>query len=258
MMRLKQFYLPAVFFGICAAVCVGQPAAQMPAGRESVASAGMTVQDVIRLAKAGVSEDLIIAQMRAKHASFDLTADQLLALKRASVSDRVIRAMLELPAPTALPHQRATVARASDPAAAPVATAPGPAKVGPVVAKTNPAVLPAKTTATLPVRTAAQSGPAAWVSHNDPSGFTLKIPPGWNVPAERHAGKIQIQGPDGQRVVIWPMFIDDQQLDGRGAGVLVGQLARRVDSDMSWEAPKLAGDTARVFAHGRTSGAALL
>ena len=34
----------------------------------------MTVEDVVTLAKAGVSEEVILAQIRAKHASFDLTA----------------------------------------------------------------------------------------------------------------------------------------------------------------------------------------
>jgi hypothetical protein len=54
----------------------------------------MTVQDIIKLSKAGVSDDTIIEQIRAKHQSFDLSTDQLLQLKAAQVSERVIQVMI--------------------------------------------------------------------------------------------------------------------------------------------------------------------
>lgn len=46
----------------------------------------MTINDVIRLSKAGLSDDLIIEQIKKKGQRFDLSTDQLIQLKAASVS----------------------------------------------------------------------------------------------------------------------------------------------------------------------------
>jgi hypothetical protein len=56
---------------------------------------GLTVDDVIRMSKAGLSDDIIIQQVRKQAPHFDLSADQLIQLKSARVSDRVINAMIE-------------------------------------------------------------------------------------------------------------------------------------------------------------------
>jgi hypothetical protein len=92
--------------------------------------AGMTVTDVIKLSKAGLSEDIIIEQIRKNGKPFQLTTGQLIQLKTASVSSRVVQfmfypAQVEVPADTlsataskaaaALP---ATVSAAKVPAAA--------------------------------------------------------------------------------------------------------------------------------------------
>jgi hypothetical protein len=55
----------------------------------------MTVQDVIKLSKAGIGDDLIIQQIKKKNHPFDLSTDQLIELKAASVSKRVIQAMID-------------------------------------------------------------------------------------------------------------------------------------------------------------------
>jgi len=60
----------------------------------------MTVNDVIKLSKAGLSDDTIIQQLRKKGQHFDLTTDQLIQLKQAHVSERVIQEMIN-PAPGA-------------------------------------------------------------------------------------------------------------------------------------------------------------
>jgi hypothetical protein len=54
----------------------------------------MTVQDVIKLSKAGLSDDTIIEQIRTKRQPFELSTDQLLQLKAAKVSERVIQVMI--------------------------------------------------------------------------------------------------------------------------------------------------------------------
>ena len=62
----------------------------------------MTVNDVIKLSKAGLSDDTIIQQLRKKGQHFDLTTDQLIQLKQAHVSERVIQEMIN-PAKAAVP-----------------------------------------------------------------------------------------------------------------------------------------------------------
>ena len=77
----------------------------------------MTVNDVIKLSKAGLSDDLIIQQIRKKNQAFDLSTDQLLQLKAAHVSERVIQIMIDprkdtVQAPAINPSPQATSAEA--------------------------------------------------------------------------------------------------------------------------------------------------
>ncbi len=63
----------------------------------------MTVQDVIKLSKAGFSDDLIIEQIKKKQQHFDLTTDQLLQLKAGHVSERVVRYLINPASAVAVP-----------------------------------------------------------------------------------------------------------------------------------------------------------
>ena len=57
-------------------------------------SAGsLSVDDVIKLSKAGFDDDVIIQKIKKQGQPFDLTTDQLIQLKSASVSSRVIQVM---------------------------------------------------------------------------------------------------------------------------------------------------------------------
>jgi hypothetical protein len=58
---------------------------------------GVSLDDVIRMSRAGLSDDIIIQQVRKRYQPFDLSPDQLIQLKTAHVSDRVIQAMSEAP-----------------------------------------------------------------------------------------------------------------------------------------------------------------
>ena len=62
----------------------------------------LSVEDVVKMTKAGLSDDVVVSEIRKSGHSFDLTPDQLISLKTAKVSDRVIQAMLE-PAKSGLP-----------------------------------------------------------------------------------------------------------------------------------------------------------
>ncbi len=232
----KLFRARPLVFALLMSACIGcaQPGAKSASSRPGKAGTRMTVEDVVRLAQAGMSDDVILAQIRAKHQSFDLTADQLIQLKSAKVSERVIRVMLDMPG-----------ADSARPAAAPA------------FAAQLAASQPATTSATAATTVMSASAPQ-WVSHRDPMGFSISVPRDWNVHADAQAGRVNIQGPRGQQAVIWPMFIPRQQLDARAAGTVVSQLARRVNAKMAWGTPKLTGDTARVFARGDTSGAAFM
>ena len=86
---------------VCSPASAGQAASHSKAG---TAHSALTVEDIIRLAKAGLSEDIIIQQIRKNRRAFDLSTQQLIALKAANVSDRIIQVMLdpskaEMPAP---------------------------------------------------------------------------------------------------------------------------------------------------------------
>ena len=91
-----------------------------PQHKEAQSKEILSVSDVIKLSKGGLSDDVIIAQIKKRPQPFDLTPDQLLQLKAAQVSDRVIEAMTGT-SPTAVqvggklkPSQRkGTIARFS-------------------------------------------------------------------------------------------------------------------------------------------------
>jgi hypothetical protein len=58
------------------------------------AAAGLEADDVVRLTKANVGDEVIIAQMQAAKARFALTADEIVRLKKEGVSDAVLKAMI--------------------------------------------------------------------------------------------------------------------------------------------------------------------
>ena len=89
------------------------------------------VQEVLKLAHAGISEDIILAQVKSSGASYSLSADQIIYLSGQGVSQTVIKALLPgaaTPAPTAPTVPAAPVAPTVP--AAPPTPAPVPAFVG--------------------------------------------------------------------------------------------------------------------------------
>ena len=55
----------------------------------------MTNDEVISLAKAGLSQSIIIGKIRTSKSSFDLSTDSLIKLKQEGISDDIVTAMLE-------------------------------------------------------------------------------------------------------------------------------------------------------------------
>jgi hypothetical protein len=87
----------------------------------------MTVSDVIKLKRAGLSDDLLIQQILKNNQRFDLSTNQLIQLKNASVSERVIQVMLD---PTSVTVTPTTVPQ---PVAAPPVSTPTATPVAPTV-----------------------------------------------------------------------------------------------------------------------------
>ena len=107
-MRPQQLTILVLAMWACAAVATAQPVpATPPAPRTpstSTRPAAMTNADVIKLVRAGLNDSLIAVGIRqAKATKFDITADGLVALKTAGVSDFVIAVMLDPTAPPAPP-----------------------------------------------------------------------------------------------------------------------------------------------------------
>src|ERR1700676_440045 len=99
---------------------------------------------------------------------------------------------------------------------------------------------------------------AGWILHDDAKGFAMEAPAGWNFSSESRAGRILVQGPRGEQVVVWPGSIQ-QTLDARGAAALVQQLARQVDGQMPWGAAAATGGAVRTIGKGsRMSGVAMM
>jgi hypothetical protein len=182
----------------------------------------MTVNDVIRLSQAGVSEDIIIQQIRSKARAFNLTTDDLIRLKTASVSETIIRVMLR--------------SSASPAAAAPAASAVTPTAPTPAVASV--------------ATTGSRASTVEWTTHRDPAGFSVNVPAGWTVVTDQKQGQVTVNGVRGERVVVWPGFIEQRQLDAAGANALVLQLARKLDDRLPWATASPAGNMVRVVARG--------
>lgn len=65
---------------------------------------GLTVDGVIKMVSAGLSDDLIIAKIQSSGQSFDLSVDDMVRLKKANASNAVIKAMMSgAPSPTTPP-----------------------------------------------------------------------------------------------------------------------------------------------------------
>jgi hypothetical protein len=59
------------------------------------AASAMEVKDVIKLSKLQLEDEVIMAQIRAKRATFTLSTEQIVQLKKEGVSDRLIKFMIE-------------------------------------------------------------------------------------------------------------------------------------------------------------------
>lgn len=94
----------------------------------------LTIADVKALAKAGISEDVIINQIKNSRTVFHLTASEIIDLRDSGVSDKVINYMINTPSTVSVASTTSSTAYISQPpppvpAVNTVVTAPGPGYV---------------------------------------------------------------------------------------------------------------------------------
>jgi hypothetical protein len=104
----------------------------------------------------------------------------------------------------------------------------------------------------------ATPGAGSWTTHNDASGFAVDLPAAWTVARDAATGQITIRGARGELLVIWPLFLNQVQLDGRGAALLAQQIARRIDPQMPWRAVAPMQNVARLLATSGGRGASAM
>ena len=95
---------------------------------------------------------------------------------------------------------------------------------------------------------ASAQAPAAWPTFRD--GFVeMRYPPGWVVRREADTGRLVVQGTRGERLLVWPFFMEGSLDAGTAARILARMAARQVP-DRTWGPVQAAGPTA-VRADGR-------
>ena len=81
-------------------------------------------ESIIKLVKAGLSDDLIISTVNAAPGAYDTSADGIIALKRAGASDKVVSALVTKAAVTTQPSSMSAPAPAETNSASPAASGP--------------------------------------------------------------------------------------------------------------------------------------
>jgi hypothetical protein len=100
---VRKIFLGIVFLALCPLL---------------VAQQTLNNDAVIKLAKAGLSEDLIVSTINSQAGTYDTSADGIIALKTAGVTDKVVAAVVakaNVPTTTAVPATAAPAPSAPDP-----------------------------------------------------------------------------------------------------------------------------------------------
>lgn len=104
-------------------------AERQPAAPASAASApaktGLTVDGVVAMLEAGVSEDIITEKIRKNGQAFDLSTDDIVRLKKAKASDGLMKAMMEGPPASVAASAPQSASPGTQAATTPTDAAPG-------------------------------------------------------------------------------------------------------------------------------------
>lgn len=153
------------------------------------------------------------------------------------------------------PSGAASPTSSAMPSVAFVPASPAAKPVEPPVAKSEPVPPP---TASI-VRSVPSPAPTAWITHTDPTGFEVSIPANWTVGDPQTNGQVSLRGTRGEEIMIWPIRVQNPQLNAHDASVLTQTLALRFDALMPWGPTQNLGHAARAIGVGSDrSGAAIL
>ncbi len=97
---MRNLVPPTVRLVLAVALCIGFQTVGSAAAAEE---RPLTNEDVVKMVRAGLAEDTVLAKIQGARSAFDTSVDGLIALKQAGVSDRVVRAMVAGGAPAAAP-----------------------------------------------------------------------------------------------------------------------------------------------------------
>jgi hypothetical protein len=92
--------------------------------------------------------------------------------------------------------------------------------------------------------------PKSWITHNDPSGFVVNLPAAWTIGKVSSSGQVVLHGTRGEEIMIWPLHLQQPELEARGAAALVQALAREFDVLMPWSKVQTMPNVARVMGLG--------
>jgi len=95
-MLLQKFLTPVVFVSLLVSQEYPAAYAQQPTAQavQQPAQQGLNNDAVIKMVKAGLSDDLIVNTIGTSPGFYDVSADGMIALKNADVSDRVVSAIV--------------------------------------------------------------------------------------------------------------------------------------------------------------------
>jgi hypothetical protein len=65
------------------------------AAQPAPSAAPLSVEDIVRLSKDGISEDVLVAKIKKNGKAFDLSPDEIVELKKLGVTDNVIKLLLD-------------------------------------------------------------------------------------------------------------------------------------------------------------------
>src|SRR4051794_9134974 len=106
-------------------------------GQSSTNSLPFTIEDVVKLCKAGLTDELVITKIKKNNKAFDLSPDELIELRKSGVSDAVIKYLLD-PAQPYAPPPPAPAPATAPPAAPPTGAPPLPLVPAPPVKQYPP------------------------------------------------------------------------------------------------------------------------
>lgn len=140
------------------AVGIGLSATLREARAQAAPDLPSGVQDVIKLVKAGLSEDVVLAQIKSTGASYNFSADQLIYLKDQGVTQNEIKALMRTTGSASPANPTGTFPPAAPPAA------PAAPSLPPAVSTTPAPYVPGSAIPAAPVAPAAPLAPLAPVA----------------------------------------------------------------------------------------------